>query len=198
MIKPELKVLAVAGDGGCYGEGGNHLLHAAKRNMDLTLLVHNNQVYALTTGQTSPTSMPGFKSKSTPEGSPDVALNPLAVTISAGASFVARGFAGDLPHLSDLITQAIKHKGFSIVDILQPCVSFNNVNTFDWYRQRIYKISEKPANKLAALEKALEFPQSDLDAKIPIGIFWQEEREVFAPETVKVEPKIDKFLAEFL
>ena len=198
IINPKLSVLAVAGDGGCYGEGGNHLLHAAKHNLDLTLLVHNNQVYALTTGQTSPTSARGFKSKSTPAGSFDLALNPLAVAIAAGASFVARGFAGDLPHLTDLMTQAVKHKGFAIVDILQPCVSFNNVNTFDWFRQRIYKMEQKPANKLAALEKALEFPQNGTDAKIPIGIFFQEEREVFQPETVEFKPEIERFLAEFL
>lgn len=187
IAKPELTVLAIAGDGGCYGEGGNHLLHAAKRNLDITLLVHDNQIYALTAGQTSPTSGHGFKTKSTPEGSVDFSFNPLAIALSAGASFVARGFAGDLPQLTGLITQAIQHKGFAIVDILQPCVTFNPVNTFDWVRQRVYDLGKegyKPDNKLKALEKALEWPKNGEDSKIPLGILFKEEREA-----------VEKFLA---
>jgi 2-oxoglutarate ferredoxin oxidoreductase subunit beta len=180
MINPKLTVLAIEGDGDCYGEGGNHLLHACRRNIDLTLLVHNNLVYALTTGQASPSSEKGLKTKSTPLGSFEKALNPLLVSISAGASFVARGFAGDLPFLIELISEAIKHPGFSIVDILQPCVTFNTVNTLDWFRQRVYKLANfDPKNKLAALEKALEWPDTQVDGKIPIGIFFKEEREVF-------------------
>lgn len=206
-VNPNLTVLAIAGDGDCYGEGGNHLLHAARRNLDLTLLVHDNQVYALTTGQTSPSSGKGFKTKSTPEGSLDLPLNPLAISLVAGASFVARGFAGDLPHLTNLIVQAIKHKGFSVVDILQPCVTFNTVNTFDWFKERIYKI-EKPASKLAALEKSLEWPsyaeasagkpQNGQDNKIPIGIFFQEERATLAGGIPKIEKSLDSLTKEFI
>lgn len=176
MVNPNLTVLAIVGDGDCYGEGGNHLLHAARRNLDLTVLVHNNQVYALTTGQTSPTSAKGFKTKSTPMGVSELSINPLTMAISAGASFVARGFAGDLPYLTDLIVKAINHKGFSLLDVLQPCVTFNMVNTFEFFKQRTYKIEEAPKVKLAALEKALEWPQNGIDSKIPLGIFYQEER----------------------
>lgn len=177
MVNPSLTVLAIAGDGDCYGEGGNHFLHAARRNQDITLLVHNNQVYALTTGQTSPSSNKGFKTKSTPQGTKEVAFNPISILLSAGASFVARGFAQDASHLTDLIVRAISHKGFSVVDVLQPCLTFNQVNTPEWFRQRIYKLQEirdyKPNNKLMAIEKSLEWPQNGIDSKIPIGIFYQ-------------------------
>lgn len=198
ITNPQLTVLAVAGDGGCYGEGGNHLLHAAKRNLDLTLFVHNNQLYALTTGQTSPTSARGFKTKSTPWGSPEMAINPLTIALAAGASFVARGFAGDLPHLTGLMTQAIKHKGFALVDILQPCVTFNSVNTFDWFRQRVYTLTKEPKNKQEAWEKASEWPNNGQDSRIPLGIFYQEEREVFQPEISQRKPDLDALIKEFL
>ena len=205
MIKPDLTVLAIAGDGGCYGEGGNHLLHAARRNVDITLLVHNNQVYALTTGQTSPSSGKGFKTKSTPAGVKEQGLNPVLVSIAAGASFVARGFAGDIPHLTNLIAAAISHKGFSVVDILQPCITFNQVNTFAWFKERIYKLEEnfKPADKVAALQKSLEWPVNGGDSKIPIGIFYREERpariatqSVAGGETEK--NRLEELIKEFL
>lgn len=198
MVNPNLTVLAIAGDGDCYGEGGNHLLHASRRNLDITLLVHNNQVYALTTGQTSPSSNKGFKTKSTPAGTSEIALNPISVSIAAGASFVARGFGGDLPHLTDLIVQAVSHKGFSVVDVLQPCVTFNQVNTFDWFRQRIYKLRNKPKTKLAALEKSLEWPQDGIDSKIPLGIFYQEEKKVFEPYLAGQKQDINRLIEEFL
>lgn len=207
MINPNLTVLAIAGDGDCYGEGGNHLLHAARRNVDITLLVHNNQVYALTTGQTSPSSSKGFKTKSTPAGAKEQGLNPVLVSIAAGASFVARGFAGDIPHLTNLIAAAISHKGFSVVDILQPCITFNQVNTFAWFKERIYKLEEnfKPADKVAALRKSLEWPVDGGNSKIPIGIFYMEER----PARQQLEPqaiaggeteknKLEELIKEFL
>jgi len=202
MVNPELTVLAIAGDGDCYGEGGNHLLHAARRNMDITLLVHNNQVYGLTTGQTSPTSNKGFKTKSTPAGTVELAINPLSISLAAGASFVARGFAGDIPYLTDLIVKAIKHRGFSVVDILQPCITFNQVNTFDWFRKRVYKLEEfKTDDKLNALNKALEWPKDGLDGKIPIGIFYEEERETLRPletENQELRTNFDNLVKEFL
>ncbi len=204
IAQPTLTVLAVAGDGGCYGEGGNHLLHAAKRNLDLTLFVHDNQIYALTAGQTSPTSGHGFKTKSTPQGAIDLSFNPLAVALSAGASFVARGFAGDLPHLTSLMAAAINHKGFAMVDILQPCVTFNPLNTFDWFRQRVYDLDKegyKPDNKLAALEKAMEWPKNGEDNKIPLGIFYKEEREVpsyLGIDNSKNKSNLEEITSEFL
>lgn len=200
MIKPNLTVLAIAGDGDCYGEGGNHLLHAARRNLDLTLLVHNNQVYALTTGQTSPSSNQGFKTKSTPMGTQDLALNPIALSLAAGASFVARGFAGDVQHLSDLIIKAIQHQGFSVVDILQPCVTFNQVNTLLWFKERVYNLNKeghKTDNLLAALTKALEWSKDGKDEQIPIGVFYQEKRETFAKVPFNREVDFDNLLKEF-
>lgn len=170
----KLAVIVASGDGDGLGEGGNHFLHAAKRNPDLTVLIHDNQVYGLTTGQASPTATPGFKTKSTPEGATDEPINPLTLAITAGATFVARGFAGDTPGLTEIITAAIQHKGFSIIDVLQPCVTFDKVHTYGWYRSRLYKLESEgytPDNKLKALEKAMEWGD-----KIPVGIFYKEEK----------------------
>lgn len=166
-----LPVVVVSGDGDCLGEGGNHFIHAAKRNPDVTVIVHDNQVYGLTTGQASPTAKPGFKTKSTPEGATDAPMNPLALAIVSGATFVARGFAGDIPGLTNLIADAIRHKGFSVVDVLQPCATFDKVHTYQWYRQRLYKLESVPSDKVKALEKAMEWGD-----KIPLGIFYQEEK----------------------
>lgn len=174
LANHKLPIIAVAGDGDCLGEGGNHLIHAAKRNPDITLIIHDNQVYGLTTGQASPTAKPGFKTKSTPQGVVDEPINPLTLTISSGATFVARGFAGDAPGLTQLIIEAVKHKGFSVVDALQPCVTFDKIHTYGWYRERLYKLEATgyvPDNKLKALEKAMEWGD-----KIPVGIFYREEK----------------------
>ncbi len=147
-----------------------------RRNTDITYLVHNNQVYGLTKGQASPTSDPGFVTKTTPQGAP-TPLNPLSVAIAAGGGFVARSFSGDIPHLSQVIQQAIHHKGFALVDILQPCVSFNPRNTFAWYRERVYRVEESghdPTDKVAAFAKVQEW-----DGRIPIGIIYRQERPIF-------------------
>lgn len=169
-----LPVIVVSGDGDALGEGGNHFLHAAKRNPNITVLIHDNQVYGLTTGQASPTAKTGFKTKSTPEGVVDEPVNPLALAIGAGATFVARGFAGDAPGLTALIVAGVKHKGFAVIDILQPCVTFDKVHTYQWYRPRLYTLESAgyvPDNKLKAMEKALEWGD-----KIPVGIFYKEDR----------------------
>jgi len=134
LANHKLNVIAVSGDGDCYAIGLNHFIHAARRNIDITLLVHNNGVYGLTTGQTSPTSPKGFESKSTPFGCAETPVNPLTLALDAGATFVSRGFAGDPEHLKSIISQAVAHKGFSVVDILQPCVVWNKVNTYDFWR----------------------------------------------------------------
>jgi 2-oxoglutarate ferredoxin oxidoreductase subunit beta len=177
IANSELIVVAVGGDGDGYGEGGNHFLHALRRNHDITYLVHNNQVYGLTKGQASPTSDKGFVTK-TSLGGAGIPLNPLAVAIAAGASFVARGFAGDVEHLSRLIKLGIAYKGFALIDILQPCVSFNHKNTYIWYRERIYKLENEvnynPTDKMAAFSKAQEW-----DEKIPIGIVYRKDAPTF-------------------
>lgn len=199
LANRKLPVIVVSGDGDGLGEGGNHFLHAAKRNPDITVLIHNNQVYGLTTGQASPTAKAGFKSKSTPEGVVDEPVNPLTLAITAGATFVARGFAGDTPGLTALIAAAVKHKGFAVIDILQPCVTFNKVHTYQWYRERLYKLEEvvyAPTDKLKAMEKAMEWGD-----KIPVGIFYKEDK----PTSEDHEPVIadgafdlQELLSEFI
>ncbi|MFP3880229.1 MAG: 2-oxoacid:ferredoxin oxidoreductase subunit beta [Dehalococcoidia bacterium] len=173
IANPELIVIAVSGDGDGYGEGGNHFVHAARRNHDITYLVHNNQVYGLTKGQASPTSDPGFVTKTTPCGAVNP-VNPIALALASGASFVGRSFAGDNDHLSELIKSGIAHRGFALIDILQPCVTFNHKNTFKWYRERVYKLEDEdgydPGDMRAALEKAQEWGD-----RIPIGIIYKKE-----------------------
>ena len=176
IANPELIVIAVGGDGDGYGEGGNHFINAVRRNHDITYLVHNNQVYGLTKGQASPTSDSGFVTKTTPQGA-DIPLNPIALAIAAGASFVGRSFAGDIEHLTHLIVLGIQHHGFALIDVLQPCVSFNQKNTHAWYRERVYKLEENgydSDNKMAAFEKAQEW-----GARIPIGVIYREEKATY-------------------
>ena len=172
-----LKILVNSGDGDCYGEGGNHFMHAIRRNVDLTLLVHNNKTYGLTKGQASPTSDFGMVTPLQLHGVISESFNPLAVALSLGAGFVARGFSGNMGHLSRLIQEGISHKGFSLIDILQPCVSFNRVNTYDWYKKRVYDLFEEnyvPDN----FEKAMNLARQ-WDEKIPIGIIYKEEKPTF-------------------
>lgn len=179
-------VIVIGGDGGLYAEGGNHFIHAVRRNINITCIVSDNQIYGLTTGQASPTSDLGFKTKTTPEGVFEAPLRPmaLALAISEDTSFVARGFAGDVPHLQKLIVEAIKHKGFSLVDVLQPCVTFNYLNTHDWLRKRVYKLEDdanyNPENKMMALEKSFEWPiDPNGEGKIPLGIFYKKDKKSF-------------------
>jgi len=206
IVNPELTVIAVGGDGDGYGEGGNHFIHAARRNHDITYLVHDNQVYGLTKGQASPTSDRGFPTKTSLEGawSP---MNPIALAIASGASFVARGFAGDVEHLASLIKAGIQHKGFALIDILQPCVSFNHLNTYAWYRERVYKLEETDYDaddKLVSFQKAQEWGE-----RIPIGIIYQKLLPTFGGQLPalqkgplvkqEIEPRrAQKLLDEFL
>lgn len=204
IANSELIVVAVSGDGDAYGEGGNHLIHAARRNHDITYLVHNNQVYGLTKGQASPTSDVGFITKTTPYGAASP-VNPIALAIVSGASFVGRGFAGDIDHLSNLIKKGITHRGFALIDVLQPCISFNHKNTFRWYRERVYKLEDErydASDKKAALEKALIWGE-----EIPIGIIYEENLPVYEDQLPalsegplvkqKFDPRrVEKLLAE--
>jgi len=171
-----LTVFVVEGDGDCYGEGGNHLIHAARRNTDITCIVCDNQVYGLTTGQASPTSDKGFVTKSTPGGVGEMPVNPLALAIASGATFVSRGYAGKIDHLSKLIVEAVRHGGFSLVDVLQPCVTWNKVNTASWYSERVYELKGDydPSNKVEAFKKSLEWGD-----RIPLGVVYKERRATF-------------------
>jgi len=207
ISNPELIVIAIGGDGDGYGEGGNHFIHTMRRNHDITYLVHNNQVYGLTKGQASPTSDQGFVTKTTPEGAV-TPINPIALAIAAGAGFVARAFAGDVEYLTNLIKMGIRHKGFALIDILQPCVIFNHKNTYSWYRERVYKLEKDadydPTNRALAFAKAEEWGD-----RIPIGVIYKEERPTFEEQLPalnkgplvrqKIEPRqVEGLLNEFL
>ncbi len=176
LANPELTVIAQSGDGCHYGEGGNHWLAAVRRNPDITVLVHDNQVYGLTKGQASPTSLQGFVSKAQPQGYASRPFNPVAVAVAMEAGFVARGFAGRPEHLTGLMEQAMAHQGLALVDIMQPCVSFNKINTFKWYEQRCQEVGQEhdPSDWPAAMELARTFGDT-----IPIGVIYQSERPSF-------------------
>ncbi|MDD5289809.1 MAG: 2-oxoacid:ferredoxin oxidoreductase subunit beta [Patescibacteria group bacterium] len=173
LANPKLAVLTVAGDGDFYGEGGNHFLHAARYNSDINAIVCDNRLFSLTTGQASPTSAVGMISKTTPFGEIKEPLNPVALAIIAGATFVARVPAFDPALLKETIKQAINHKGFALINVLQQCVTFNKTNTVEWYKERIYNLNDAKHdinNKEQALAKALE------TEKIPVGVFYKVER----------------------
>ena len=173
----ELIVIGIDGDGGAYGEGIGHLLATMRRNINMTYMAHNNQVYGLTKGQASPTSDLGFVTRTTPLGA-NQPLNPIALAIASDASFVARGFAGDIEHISGLLKMGMEHRGFALIDILQPCVSFNHRNTYQWYHERVYKLEGEqgydPNDKLAAFAKAQEWGE-----RIPTGLIYKQERPVY-------------------
>ncbi len=175
-VNHKLSVIVIGGDGDCYAEGGNHLIHTIRRNPDITLLVHNNQVYGLTRGQASPTCEMGFITRVQTHGVLSCPLNPLTLAISQDASFVGRGFAGEGDHLKELIKEAVLHPGFSMIDILQPCVSFNHEHSYSWYEERVYKLGPEydPFDKPVAFQKAQEW-----DNKIPLGIIYKKERLTF-------------------
>ena len=171
---PDLQVVAFAGDGDGFGEGIAHLIFAAKRNSDMTLIVHDNGVYGLTTGQFTPTSDKGFKGPSSPRGSVEEPLNPLVLMLEAGASFVARGYVGKLEHLADVMVQALEHKGFSFINVLQPCVSFNN--TYKIYNELVEILEESAAT----LDEALTM--SRRTDRLPIGVIYRSERPIYHKE----------------
>ncbi len=174
LVNPNLTVVGFAGDADQYDEGWGYFTHAIRRNVDMTLIVHDNMVLGLTTGQTTATSRKGFKTKSTPFGAISPALNPVAHAIVSNGTFVARGYVGEITHLTRLMVEAIKHKGFSFIDVFQPCVSFNKINTYEWFNQRVYKLEEEEydyTNRQKALEKSMEWGD-----RIPIGIIYKEDR----------------------
>jgi len=169
-----LKVICTHGDGDGYGEGGNHFVSAVRRNIGIVDIVQNNRVYGLTKGQYSPTSPRGFVTKTSPQGAIEEPFNPLAVALAEKGTFVSRGWSGDIVHLAWLIGEALKHRGYALVDVLQPCVSFNKMYSYDWLRPRVYKVQDEsgydPGNAAAAFIKAQEWGE-----RIPIGILYRTE-----------------------
>lgn len=164
----KLKVIVVAGDGDLLGEGMGHFVASCRANHDLTVILHNNQVYGLTTGQNAPTTLKGVKSKSTPLGVIDEPINPIQLALVSGAKHVARGFAGDINHLTGLIGQALSYNGFSLVDVLQPCVTFNKLNTYQWFRDRLQYLEKPATSAIEALRLGVW-----TDKQIRIGTFYQ-------------------------
>ena len=171
-----LTVIVTTGDGDCYGEGGNHFVHNIRRNVDITVIVCNNQIYGLTKGQASPTTDLGYKTKVQAEGVIAEPVHPLEMAIALGCGFVARGYSADLEFLSSLILEGIKHRGFALIDVLQPCVTFNKKNTYEWYSKRIYKLDQSydPKDRMAAYQKAGEWGE-----KIPLGVIYRQEKETY-------------------
>lgn len=171
-----MPVIVTTGDGDCYGEGGNHLMAAMRRNIDVKLFVHDNQIYGLTKGQPSPTSSEGTIARNVPFGVISGQFNPMVLAVALDCGFAARAFVADTAHLKGMMKEAMNHKGFALIDILQPCVTFNKVNTYDWYRQRVYHIEPEynPEDRLAAFAKALEWGD-----RIPIGVIYRNNRPAF-------------------
>lgn len=179
LANPDLHVIVTGGDGDGYGIGAGHFVHAMRRNLDLTYIVMNNEIYGLTTGQASPTSEREHRTKSTPEGVIENPINPLTLAIASGATFVARGFSGDVKTLTDVMVRGIRHKGFSLVDVMSPCVTYNKINTYEWFRKRVY-VAEKeghdPKDRDAAWRRAEEWPNLDMKRdRIPTGVIYEAE-----------------------
>jgi len=174
----DLKVIVTVGDGDSFGIGAGHFVHALRRNSDITMIVEDNKVYALTKGQYSPLSAKGWISSTTPDGSIETEFNPAVMAIAGGATFVARAFSGDPKHMASVFAKAIQHKGFALVDVLQACVVYNPVNTTEWYRPRVYKLDDdatyNPRDYAAAMQKAQEWGN-----KIPIGVLYVDERPTY-------------------
>jgi 2-oxoglutarate/2-oxoacid ferredoxin oxidoreductase subunit beta len=171
MANHELKIIVTGGDGDGYGIGGNHFIHSMRRNVDVTYIVMNNQIYGLTTGQLSPTSVKGMATKSTPFGSVENPLNPIPLAIAAGATYVARGYTGQVKHLVELIKGGIQHKGFSLIDAFSPCVTFNHENSHEFFKQRTFKLEDRkhdPTDFAAAMKYGYEWGDA-----IAIGLFWK-------------------------
>ena len=193
-----LKAIVAAGDGDTYGEGGNHFISVLRRNADVAVIVQNNRVYGLTRGQYSPTSDRGMHTPTSPEGALDGPVPPLALAITMGATFVARGYPGQLPHLVSILGQALQHRGYALIDVLQPCVTFNRASAYDFYNARIYKLEEAGHDvtvRTAAWERAQEWGD-----RIPIGILYRTEdvpsyEEQLAPMGASVPLTADEIAA---
>ena len=188
LANKDLTVIAIGGDGDGYGIGGNHWIHTMRRNLDITYIVENNAVYGLTKGQTSPTSEKGFKSNSTPSGALEDSINPMGLAITTGATFAARGYAYDVDHLKKLIIAGIQHKGFSMIDIFQPCSTYNKIQTVAWYKQKLKKLEEDSTfdstNKEEAMKRAMQW--GDV---IWYGKFYQESKPTYEDQTPQIAQK---------
>lgn len=187
----DLKIIVNSGDGDSYGEGGNHFLHNVRRNLDIVHIVHNNQVYGLTKGQGSPTTPLGQVTRLQFEGMRSDALNPVAMAVSLDCSFVARSFSGNPEHLKQMIKAAMQHKGYALIDVLQPCVTFNKINTFKWYKDRAFILPEDydPTDKLKAFEMAGQYG----DEGIPLGIIYRNDKSTFLERIPHIQKPLVRY-----
>lgn len=181
LTRPDQHVIAEMGDGDGYGIGLGHFVHSCRRNVRMTAIGHNNQIYGLTTGQASPTTDHLMRTVSTPSGVIEEPVNPIGLALAEGATFVARGFAGDIPHLTSLYVQALQHDGFALVDVFQPCVTWNHLNTFAWFRERVYKLEEAEwdtSDRAKAFELSLttfhDLTCTPDSCRVPIGVYYRE------------------------
>lgn len=202
LANKDLTVIVVAGDGDALGEGMGHFIHALRGNVNITYLIHENKVYGLTTGQTAPTSNKGFVTKSTPEGVIEVPINTVALTLTAGGSFVARAYAGKPQQLRDMIKQGIQHEGFSVVDVLQPCVTFNKVDGYQYYGERVYDLQAANHPK-DNFDQAMAAARQSTE-KIATGLFYQDARHSYEADLVQENgeaivkrPMVKRNLAQF-
>ena len=183
----DLHVVITGGDGDGYGIGIGHFIHAMRRNLDLTYVVMNNQVYGLTTGQASPTIAKEHRTKSTPRGNVETPINPIALALVSGATYISRAFSGEPAHMADMIAGGIAHKGFSLVDVFSPCVTYNRINTYPWFKKRVYKLEDEagydPLDMEAAFRKSLEWGE-----RIPLGLFYRDDQPTYEDS----EPALDK------
>lgn len=185
LANHQMPLVAIVGDGDCYGEGGNHFISACRGNYDMTIIVHDNGVYGLTTGQSAPTAQKGYKSKSTPAGMLEQPINPLALAISQGATFVAQAFAGQVPQMIELVKKGMQHKGISIVNVLQPCVTWNKKNTYAYYQKNIYQLP--PEYDASNMDEAMRISlETTFDEKFPLGVIYQKERPTYADQLTQL------------
>ena len=178
LANTDLKVVITGGDGDGYGIGIAHFIHAMRRNLDLTYVVMDNQIYGLTTGQASPTTLKDARTKSTPNGNVEFPINPIALALVSGATFVARAFSGEPNHMADLISAGIQHKGFALIDVFSPCVTYNKLNTYQYFKKRVYKLEDEKGYDPANVAKATERSQEWGD-RIPIGLFYRSEQPTY-------------------
>jgi 2-oxoglutarate ferredoxin oxidoreductase subunit beta len=178
LANTSLKIVITGGDGDGYGIGIGHFIHAMRRNLDITYVVMNNQIYGLTTGQASPTTTKEMKTKSTPRGNVEFPINPLALALVSGATYVARGFSGEPNQMADLIAGGIQHKGFALIDTFSPCVTYNKLNTYPWFKKRVYKLEDEvgyhTGDMRAAFEKSFEWGD-----RIPLGLFYADQQPTY-------------------
>lgn len=178
LANHHLHVVAVGGDGDGFGIGLGHFIHAARRNLNLTYIVMNNEIYGLTTGQASPTTMLDVRTKTTPRGCAELPINPIALGIVSGATYVARAFSGDPKQMSRIIAGAIAHPGFALIDCMSPCVTYNKINTYPWFKERVYRVEDEkeynPCDLMQAMQKAYEWGD-----RIPLGLIFKAERPTY-------------------